>query len=335
MSASPAGPALHEQLARWTEAGLIDAEQASRIEAAEATKIGAPEPARADLHAGPPASPHRRQPLVVEALGYLGAIIAIVAGATVVQHFWHNVPPSAELAFAGIVAAVLLAVGAVLRTAGDPAIGRLRSVLWLISTASAAAFVAVLAYQIWHLHDNQAALLAEGTGTIYAIVLWWRTRSTLQHLAVFAGTAALVATAIHQIAPGTSAWGPGLAIWVLAALWGIAVHLGYLIPRTAGFVAAGIGLLLGAQLTMTSASGHVLAAGHVLAVGTVVCLLAAGVALRRVLLLGFGAAGAVVMLPQTADRYLPRSAAAALAVCAVGLILIGIALWLAKTRKTT
>jgi len=55
--------------------------------------------------------------------------------------------------------------------------------------------------------------------------------------------------------------------------------------------------------------------------------------LHRVLLLGLGAAGAIVILPQTASRYLPSSAAAALSVCATGLILLGIALWLAKSRK--
>ena len=80
---------------------------------------------------------------------------------------------------------------------------------------------------------------------------------------------------------------------------------------------------------------QVSAAGQVLAVGTVAVLLAAGVALRRVLLLGFGAVGAIVILPQTADRYLPHSAAAALSVCVVGLILLGSALWLAMTRRTT
>jgi len=267
---------------------------------------------------------------VVEALGYLGAVIAIAAGASVVMHFWHNLPASAELAFFGVVAVGLLATGAVLRTGDEPALGRLRSVLWLLSTISAASFVAVLADQIWHLSGGTVALLAEGAGTVYAIGLWWRTRATLQHLAVFAGAAALVATAINQVAPGTAAWGPGLGVWVLSALWGVAVYRGYLVPQTAGLVAAGVGLLGGAESVM-----QVSAAGQVLAVGTVAVLLAAGVALRRVLLLGFGAVGAIVILPQTADRYLPHSAAAALSVCVVGLILLGSALWLAMTRRTT
>lgn len=272
--------------------------------------------------------PSPRLPLVAESLGYVGAVIAVAAGASVVQHFWHNVPPGAELTFAAVVAVALLGAGAALRVSGEPAIGRLRSVLWLISTASATAFAAILASQFAHLAGITVALLAEAAGTSYAIVLWLQAKSTLQHLSAFAGSAALVATATHHVAPSSSAWGPGLAIWVLSALWGIAAHRGYLNPTTTGLTVAAIGLLFGAQLTMLQTT-----AGHLLAAATVAALLAVGVLLHRVLLLGFGAAGALVILPQTATRYLPGSAAAALTVCATGLLLLAITVWLAKSRK--
>jgi hypothetical protein len=39
-------------------------------------------------------------------------------------------------------------------------------------------------------------------------------------------------------------------------------------------------------------------------------------------------------VPQTAARYLPQSVAAPLAVFCVGLSLLGVALWLARARKT-
>jgi hypothetical protein len=78
-----------------------------------------------------------------------------------------------------------------------------------------------------------------------------------------------------------------------------------------------------------------LPAGQALAVMTVAGLLAAGVALRRVLLLGLGAFGAIAILPQVAIRYLPGGAGAAAAVFAVGLVMFGVALWLARARTTT
>jgi hypothetical protein len=78
---------------------------------------------------------------------------------------------------------------------------------------------------------------------------------------------------------------------------------GYLPPVVTGYIAAGIGLLAGAQLTMPEA------AGQVLAVATVAGLLAAGVLMRQAWLVALGAVGVLLVTPQTASRYLPTSAA--------------------------
>jgi hypothetical protein len=320
---------MREQLTRWTAAGLIAPEQAAAIEAAEAARAEADEVvAPGEPQAGQVgAAPHRALPLVVEALGYVGAVIAIAAGSIAVHLHWPTLPPRAELAFSAAVCVVLLVVGSLLRTVGEPALGRLRSALWLISAIGMAAFVAVLSGEFWHLSGSASALLAEGTAGLYAIGLWWRSRAALQQLAAFAAVAAFAGTAIGTLAPGSVAWGPGLAVWGVSVLWGIAEFRRYLLPRTVGYVAAGFGVLLGAQLTMDTA------AGQVLAMATVAGVLAVGVALRRVLLVGFGAVGAIMMIPQTATRYLPGSGGA-LAVAAVGLVLLGVTLWLAKSSRT-
>jgi hypothetical protein len=332
MPESVSGPDLHQQLTRWTAEGLIDAGQAARIEAAEATRAEAPgslvRPGEAGAEHSVPGLGARRAPLVVEALGYLGGVLAIVAGLIVVPMLWPGIPASAEVALAAVAATAFWVAGAVLRTGGEPTFGRLRSVLWLLSTVSLAAAAGVAAAQIWDFGVTSAALVTAAITTVYAVLLWWRTRAMLQHLAMFAGTAAVAGTGIALVSPGAGAWGPGLAVWVVSVLWGTAVHRGYLVPRTAGYVAAGIGLLAGAQMTME------IAAGQALALATVAGLLAAGVALRRVLLVGFGAAGIILIVPQTATRYLPTSAGAPLAVFVVGLSLLGVALWLAKSRKT-
>jgi hypothetical protein len=101
---------------------------------------------------------------------------------------------------------------------------------------------------------------------------------------------------------------------------------GYLLPRGAGYFAAGFGLLIGAQLTMD------VPAGHLLALATVAGLLAGGVLLREVWLAGLGAVGVLLVVPQTAERSLPESAAAPLAVFVAGAVLVGSAVWLAKRR---
>jgi len=305
---------LREQLDRWTASGLISADQAGRIEAAELTRIAE--------------APRRRLPLVAEVVGYVGAVIAITAAGVAIHQFWTHVPPAVELAFAAVVAIGLFGAGSVLRTGTEPAFVRLRSVLWLLATAGAAGFVAVLSRRYLHLSDSNVALLSEGAWLACAIPLWWRTRSVIQHLAVFGGAVAIVETGVDRAHPNAGSLAFGLALWALAALWGVAVYRGYLVPRTAGLLVSGIGVLAGAIIAMDDA-----AAGQVLALATVAGLLSAGIVLRRVLLIVIGAVGTLYVIPDAATRYLPGSLAAPLAMAVAGLLLVGIALWLARTRR--
>jgi hypothetical protein len=263
---------------------------------------------------------------VAEALGYAGGVLAIAAGIYLAGELWPGLSTGAVLAFAAVACVILGAGGAAVRSTGDAALRRLRSVLWLLSTVSLAAFTGTLADQVWRFGPESATLVTAAASAAYGAVLWRRTRGVLQHLAVFASLVVLAAAAVDRLAPGLGAWGPGLAIWGLSALWGVAVMRGYLPPVTTGYVAAGIGLLAGAQLTMQVAAGQALAAA------TVAGLLAAGVLLRQAWLVALGAVGVLLVVPQTATRYLPMSAAAPLAIFVAGVVLVGAAVWLARHR---
>jgi hypothetical protein len=65
----------------------------------------------------------------------------------------------------------------------------------------------------------------------------------------------------------------------------------------------------------------------------VAALMTAGILLSRVLLLVFGGIGVIEFVPQAAARYLPHNVAGPLAVLLVGLILLAVALWLARWRR--
>ena len=267
-----------------------------------------------------------RLPLAAEALGYAGGVLAIAAGTYMARDLWPGLSTGAVLAFAAVAWVVLGAGGAAVRTTGDPAFRRLRSVLWLLSTVSLAAFTGTLADQVGKFGPNSTTLVTAAASAAYGAALWWRTRAVLQHLAVFASLAVLVGTAVDRMWPQAGAWGPGLGIWALSALWGVAVLRGHLPPVVTGYIAAGIGLLAGAQLTMQ------VAAGQVLALATVAGLLAAGVLLRQAWLVALGAFGVLLVTPQITSRYLPTSAAAPLAILVVGVVLLGSAVWLARHR---
>jgi predicted membrane protein DUF2157 len=310
---------LHRLLARWVAEKLIDPAQAARIEAAEKTYAAT---------RGPQVSGRGdRAPLVVEALGYLGGALAVIAGFLAVNQLWPDIPVAAQLILAGVAAVVLGVVGAAIRTGGEPAFGRLRSVLWLMSTASAAAFWYLLGEQEWHLGPDGATVLAAAVTAGYAAALWWHTPAPLQHLALFVAAAVTVGSGIARLDPGAPDWASGLGVWALAALWLPAVRRGLLRPRTTGYLTASIGLLAGAVLTME------ITAGRFLALGTVAALLIAGVLARRVWLLALGAIGVIIVVPETAVRYLPESAGAPLALLTVGLLLLAGAVWLARRGK--
>jgi hypothetical protein len=336
MSDKLSGPALDEHLARWVEEGLIDSDQAARMEAAAVARLPgrAVSEQRVSPASGSPVTTLARSgrlagrtPLVVEALGYLGGALAIIAGFIAVNQLWPDIPVAAQLTFAGTAAVVLGVVGGAIRTGGDPAFGRLRSVLWLMSTTCLAAFVNLLAAGVWSFSQAGATVLAAAVTTAYAAVMWWRRPTPVQHLAMFVAAAVTVGSGIAWVDTDHAEWAPGLGVWALSALWAIAVHRGHLRPRLTGYVAAAVGLLVGAQLTMA------VAAGHVLALCTVAALLAAGVVLRRVWLLALGAVGVMMVVPETAVRYLPESVGAPLALLAVGLVLLGAAIWLARTWR--
>lgn len=267
-----------------------------------------------------------RLPLVAEALGYAGGVLAVAAGIYLAGELWLGLSTGTVLAFAAVAWVVLGAGGAAMRTTGDPALRRLRSVLWLLSVVSLAAFTGTLADQVLRFGPASTTLVTAAVSAAYGAALWWRMRAVLQHLTAFASLAVLVGTAVDRLWPHVGAWAPGLGIWALSAVWGVAVMGGYLPPVVTGYIAAGIGLLAGAQFVME------VAAGCALALATVAGLLAAGVLLRQGCLVGLGALGVLLVTPQIATRYLPMSAATPVAIFVVGVVLLGSALWLAKRR---
>lgn len=304
---------LHEQLTRWTADGLIDPGQAGRIEAAEAARTGI--------------TSQRRVPIVAEILGYVGAVVAITAAFISVRQVFHHITPTADLAIAAVAGAGFLIAGAAVRAAREPALARLRSVLWLFGTIAVAGFAEVLTRNFLHFTDRHAVLTAELAWVACAWPLWWVSRSVIQHLAAFSGTVALVETSLFLIDPHAGKFGFGLALWLLAAAWAVAAWRRYLTPELTGLLLGGAGLVIGAVLAMDPVTGQVLA------VATLAGLYAVGVLTRRVLPMAFGAIATVYIVPDLAQRYLPGSVWAPMSVGVVGLVLSGAAIWLARSRR--
>lgn len=305
---------LADSLKRWVDARLIDSAQAERIGVFEAARRSAPRTPR-------------HSPVVVEVLGYLGAALAVAAGTAAVEEAWPNMPTGVAIGIAAFGATALLVAGALL-DAPHGTLRRVRLALWGGSIACTATVGALTGAQVLHFAPAGVALLAAGGAGCEALALWAVSAGALMHVAAFATLAVLVSATVAQINPHLDAWGPGLAIWLLAVAWALAAHRGWLPPgKNTGYLVAALGVLVGAQMLTR------VAAGHVVAGITVVALLWAGVALRRVWLAGIAAFGIIQFVPQTAERYLPGVAAAPTAVFAVGIVLVALAVWLSRTRR--
>jgi hypothetical protein len=306
---------LRADLRRWADAGLISGEQARAIEVAEAADEAEAAPAPADARG--------RIPLVVEALGYVGGVLAVVAGFFAAHELWPDMPRSAQEVFAAAGWLVLLAGGAALRPTTDPAFGRLRGVLW---TGSAASLVALCGlFGEGHSDDDVGLVLVVALiAAAYLVVLQYWHPSMLPLAGLFVALA-VASGAVADLAGYDDTWQIGLAVWLWALVW-IAVvgRLRPLQPREVGYVWGVAGALFAVQLLMERDLGHVFA------LATVGAVLAAGVVLERTWLLALGTLGLLVTAPRSATEFLPDSVGAPIAVFVVGAGLIAAAVWLAR-----
>jgi len=296
---------------RWLADAIITAEQATQMRA-DLSEPGPP----AGAHGGPPTPMPRtsRAALVTEALGYLGGVIIMVALGLLVGNLWDKMSVGVRLALVGIATVLLLVAGALIPAPLGATGARLRSVLWLASSAALAAFLGLGASE-WSSWADEGVVTLAALGTaLYSAVLWWAHRHLLQHVAVFVALLVGVGTGVSLL-PNAGAL-PGLAVWGIGAAW-LALAWGGLIPgRQVGTVLGAVGMVVGA-ITMLDEGW-----GVVLALVTVSALIGLALTFRNLYLLGVGAIGTLMVLPPIMGQYFPGALAPALALLCLGVLLV-------------
>jgi hypothetical protein len=314
---------LHELLQRWTADGIITPDQAARMR----TYVDAGEPA-APAH---PTPAHRPQ-LVVEALGYLGGAIVVAGAALIAAQYWDDLDTAWRLAALGATTLVLLAAGAAVPDALGAAGDRMRSVLWLASTAAFSGFLAVLAEGALELGSQGNLLLISSGCALYATALYalpiYTTVAWAGHRAPLQQVAMMLAFALTASALINFAWVsddlPGLGAWAVGLAWAFLGRGGVLVPGRLAVVLGSATAVFGAMLTGGSD------AGMVLTLLTVVAVVGAAVAVRDLALLAVGSLGALASVPAAMTKWFPDSAAAAYALVLVGGVLVAVAVVIAR-----
>jgi Predicted membrane protein (DUF2157) len=327
VSPGPADPTVLVE--RWVAGGLITREQAERIYAEEhlrpPVRPPTPEVTVTPLVAKSGPGPSPRASLVTEALGYLGGVLILVATVVITARYWDELALAVRLGLAVAAGGLLLAAGLAVPERLGEAGRRLQAVLWLASTGAFAGFLALIAVEVFDWADADVALFTAGGTAVYAGALLVYRRNGLQQMAVFGALVATAASAAGHL-EGAEEAAPGLAVWGVGLVWLTLAWGGLLAPRQVAYVLGSIGAVFGAQATMGTGWGHVLA------LATVAGLVGTAVLIGNLVVLGIGAVGALMILPATIVYYFPGALAAPLALLAAGVLLVVAALRTTRPR---
>ncbi|MFZ4585416.1 MAG: hypothetical protein ACOYNI_09350 [Acidimicrobiia bacterium] len=310
-SGAPGGPAVapgatedvDALLSKWTAAGLITPVESQAIHAFEHGAPGGVATTVALKTAAPAPTPEEeltiittpRIPIVAEALGYLGGILAIVGVGFIVGKYWKDMPTAGRLLVAGGVSGVALFTGILVHEHTDAAFARLRGFLWLVATGGAGLFTTSLVRDAFGVErTNTVVLVTAAVVTTVSVALWqWRSERFLQEITALVGAVVTVGAAVN-IAEHLAI--TGLAVWVAGGLL-LAVGLRHRVPNPvlAEFIGA-LSTIVGAILVVNDWQGF----GFLLGVATAVAII--GLALVPGLAAGVGeqitcgAIGAIALL---------------------------------------
>ena len=316
-------------LDRWARLGLLSPEQVEQILAYERGPAPRAATVPGQRLASPATGAPSRNRLAVEALGYLGGVLALAASLLLVQLFWKDLPTGGRLAVPVAAALALLASGALV-PATPPhtdGLGRLRSVLWLLAVGATAGAFGVLGDQVLDLEGRDTALLV-GLGMLaVGVPLYLRTTAAAQQVGIFAATL-VTATAIGQRADWDEPTLVGLAGWLVAVTWFVLGERRFLQPS---IVARYLGAA-GSVAMVLPMGGSI--GGQVVAIATLAGIFVYGVHVDSLGLLAVASVGTLTVVPSVVTFFFPDDAGVVVPIGLLGIggVLVGTAVTVARRR---
>jgi hypothetical protein len=265
---------------------------------------------------------------VGEIVGYIGAAVGLTAASIALG---ASASEGVQVVFNLVTGAVLFAAGWALGgTTG--AYGRMRSVFWFLSVFLIAALVSTLFGPVLEVSAQMVVVLSGLVAAAYSFVLWWVCRRSLQVLALIIS---LLVTVIALVFPDLSGvfleppsfTGVALVTWLFGGVVIAAGALGLLTPRRTTLATGAIIATLG-PLFLLQSDTQVL--GESLSLLTAVALLAAGSWFGELGMAGIGIAGILLASSTIVANHIQEEGPAIVAVV-IGLILVGVAIVLART----
>lgn len=332
---------LTDRLDAWVDAGLVSQDQAERIIAFEDEhpRHTGWSPAVGDRYgdtdrdaAGETASAtgSERRTRIAEAIGYVGAALALGAIALLLGELWADLLVGGRLGLIGVLTAAVFGGGLALRSASQPAMQRLTSVLFTATVAGVGWFAGVIGDDVLELDWAAVGVGVGGTMLVVATALYLWRRGALLQLATLGSALVTVGMGLSMstLTPDPVWYGASFA--AIGVAWFVLAAGGWLSPRALAEIAGGLVTLVGVQIAASDgATAPVLAVGVVAAAGLVWLAVRAD-QLRHLVV---GALALFVLTPQLVFELFGDAIGAPATLLLIGLLLVLLAVGLGRARR--
>jgi hypothetical protein len=305
---------LDTKLQAWRAEGLVSPEQAAAIAAFEAAQ---PEPT----------SPRRT--LFAEAIGYVGAALAVGAIGLIVSDVWEELATGPRLLLVGLLTLILAGAGFGLRNLARDPLQRLASVLFTGAIAGVGWFAAIVATEVGTLDGGQIGLAVGGATFAVALPLYLLRQRALHQLTVLVTTIIVAVSALMLPAMEVDPIWYGLTVSAIGAGWFALAYGGWLHPRFLGEVTGSALAIVALQVTGRADQFWPMFLAVALAGG----LIALAVVSDRLHHLVVGAIGLFIIVPQLVFRLFGDTLGAPAVLLIIGLLLVLLAVGIGRARR--
>jgi hypothetical protein len=305
---------LDTKLQAWRAEGLVTPEQAAAIAAFEAAQ---PEPT----------SPRRT--VFAEAVGYVGAALAVGAVGMIVSNVWGELSTGPRLLLVGLLTLILAGAGFGLRNVARDPLQRLASVLLTGAVVGVGWFAAILATEVGSLREGEIGLAVGGAALAAALPLYLLRKRALHQLTVLVATIVVTVSALSLPAMEVDWWWYGLTVATVGVAWFALAVGGWLLPRSLGEVTGAAVAIVALQ----SSAGMERSWPLFLAVAIAGGLIGLAIVTDRLHHLVVGAIGLFILVPQVVFSLFGDALSAPAVLLIVGLLLVLLAVGIGRARR--
>jgi hypothetical protein len=304
---------LDASLQLWRAEGLLTPEQAEAIAAYEAV--------HGEGHAP-------RRTLFAEAIGYVGAALAVGAVGMIVSNIWQELTTGPRLTLVGLLVVLLGGAALALHRAERAPLQRLATLLFTSAVVGVGWFTAIVATEVATLEGAEVGLAVGGVAFVASLpVHLFRPRALHQLTVLVAALVVAVSTLSLAPMPVDPLW-YGLTVSAIGAAWFALAAGGWLLPRVLAEVSGSVLAVFALQATGGDELWPLL-----LAITLAGALIALAIASDRMHHLVVGAIGLFVIVPQLVLRLFGDTLGAPAVLLIIGLLLVLLAVGIGRARR--